>query len=107
MKIRKLWIEAFKNLRNFEIVFDSSSLTTVLLGRNGTGKSNLLEALVIVLRDLDLGEPPSFAYRLDYECRKREIQIDAKPGRKGGPYEIRVDGEPVSLPAFRGAEGRR
>ncbi|MGC4048649.1 MAG: AAA family ATPase [Paludibaculum sp.] len=100
-------MEAFKNLRDFEVAFESSCLTTVLLGRNGTGKSNLLEALVIVLRDLDLGEPPSFSYRLDYECRKREIRIDAKPGRKGGPYDIRVDGEPVSLSAFRDAEGRR
>jgi len=106
MKIRKLWIETFKNLRDFEVAFEPSSLTTVLLGRNGTGKSNLLEALVIVLRDLDLGEPPSFAYRLDYECRKREIRIQAKPGRKGGQYEIRVDGELVSLSVFRGARGR-
>jgi predicted ATPase len=107
MKIRKLWIEAFKNLRDFEVAFDSSSLATVLLGRNGTGKSNLLEAIVIVLRDLDLGEAPSFGYRLEYECRKHEIRIEATPGRKGGPYAIDIDGASISLTDFRGAPGRR
>ncbi len=55
MKLRKLEISEFKNLRNFIIEFEQT-LTTVLLGQNGTGKSNLLEALIIIFRDLDLGE---------------------------------------------------
>ena len=80
MKVRKLEISLFKNLRDFEVDF-ASTLTTVLLGQNGTGKSNLLEALIIIFRDLDLGEPPAFKYKLTYECRMQEISIDADPAR--------------------------
>lgn len=66
MKIKNLWIESFKNLKHFRIDFDPSCMTTVLLGENGTGKSNLLESLVIIFRDLDLAAQPAFAYRLEY-----------------------------------------
>jgi predicted ATPase len=80
VKLRKLEISTFKNLRNFSIDF-SQNLTTVLLGRNGTGKSNLLEALIIIFRDLDLGEVTTFPYRLEYECRGRLVSIDSDPDR--------------------------
>lgn len=43
MRIKALKIWQFKNLRDFEVAFDPSGLTTVLVGQNGTGKSNLLE----------------------------------------------------------------
>ena len=56
LKIREIKIREFKNLREFEARFDTKSLATVLLGQNGTGKSNLLEAMVVIFRDLDLGE---------------------------------------------------
>ena len=56
MKLDKLWIKDFKNLKDFTIDFDEEQETTVLIGHNGTGKSNLIEALVIIFRDLDLGK---------------------------------------------------
>ncbi len=89
MKLRKLEIGTFKNLRNFSIDF-SQKLTTVLLGQNGTGKSNLLEALIIIFRDLDLGESPAFKYRLNYECRDREISIDADPARPNKRQQVQI-----------------
>ncbi len=81
MKLRRLEIEIFKNLRNFAIDFGTNPFTTVVLGQNGTGKSNLLEALTIIFRDLDLNEVPVFAYTLSYECRGNEIRIVADPTR--------------------------
>jgi predicted ATPase len=90
MKLRKLEIAAFKNLRNFRIEFERT-LTTVLLGQNGTGKSNLLEALILIFRGLDLGETPDFKYILDYECRGREIHIDADPARsRSKSQQVRI-----------------
>src|ERR1700676_1081079 len=86
MKLRKLEISEFKNLRDFIIEFEQT-LTTVLLGQNGTGKSNLLEALIIIFRDLDLGESPAFKYKLTYECRQQEISIDADPARSKSKRE--------------------
>ncbi len=80
MRIDYLKLEKFKNLRAFEIRFDSSQ-ATVLVGRNGSGKSNLLEALIIIFRDLDLGEAPSVSYEIHYRCRNYQIRIIAKPGK--------------------------
>jgi hypothetical protein len=51
----------------------------VLVGRNGTGKSNVLEALTIIFRDLDLGVDPLFGYVLEYVCRGRKVRIEADP----------------------------
>jgi len=79
MRLDKLKIDRFKNLQNFSIDFDEDSQTTVLVGRNGSGKSNLLEALILIFRDLDLGEPPQFGYELCYFCRNHQIKIIAKP----------------------------
>ena len=91
MRLDKLWIKQFKNLIGVEIDFSESDWVTVIIGWNGTGKSNILEALVMIFRDLDLGKAkPPFAYRLDYRCRGQRIAIDADPDRSGEPYLIRV-----------------
>lgn len=100
MRLDKLKIDHFKNLREFEIDFDQDSPTTVIVGRNGTGKSNLLEALVIIFRDLDLGERPLFKYELQYFCRKHKVQVDADPARERNAVEIKVDDEPISYTRF-------
>jgi recombinational DNA repair ATPase RecF len=84
MRIETLWIEKFKNLRNFEITFENY-LTTVFIGRNGTGKSNLIEAIAIIFRDLDLemknSDSLQFEYYIEYECRGYKIEIDANPNQ--------------------------
>lgn len=91
MKLDKLWIKEFKNLRDVVVDFDEDQLITVVIGWNGAGKSNLLEALVIIFRDLDLGEAPRFAYKLTYICRNRYISIDADPERtKKGQVKITI-----------------
>jgi predicted ATPase len=100
MRLDKLKIDEFKNLRKFEVDFDQGSPTTVIVGRNGTGKSNLLEAVVIIFRDLDLGERPSFKYELQYFCRNHTIQVNADPARERNAVEIKVDGEPISYARF-------
>lgn len=93
MKVDKLHIRSrFKNLENVKVDFDESHLMTVVVGRNGSGKSNVLEALVAIFRNLDLGEAPPFSYELIYRLGERhkpdqpserwlEITIDADPER--------------------------
>ena len=82
MRLDRLHIRSrFKNLCDFRIDFDEDSEMTVLVGHNGTGKSNLLEALTIIFRDLDLGERPRFSYELHYLCRGRMVTVDADPDR--------------------------
>ncbi|WP_429043210.1 AAA family ATPase [Aeromonas veronii] len=104
MKVDKLHIRSrFKNLENVKVDFDEDHLMTVVVGRNGSGKSNILEALVAIFRNLDLGEAPPFSYELVYRLGERdnpnkpserwlEITIDADPdrGTLAKQYEVRV-----------------
>lgn len=88
MKVDKLHIRSrFKNLENVTVDFDEDNLMTVIVGQNGSGKSNVIEALVAIFRNLDLGEPPPFSYLIVYRLGQRdtdnwrEITIDADPLR--------------------------
>jgi len=85
----------FKNLKNITIDFDQDHWVTVVIGWNGTGKSNVLEALAIIFRDL-IGKrrTPAFAFQLAYRMgtgeNLRHIQIDADPDREKEPFTIHV-----------------
>ena len=41
MRIDRVYIEDYKNLKQFEINLDESEMKTVLLGQNATGKSKV------------------------------------------------------------------
>ncbi|MEZ8027440.1 AAA family ATPase [Enterovibrio norvegicus] len=104
MKVDKLHIRSrFKNLENVKVDFDEDHLMTVVVGCNGSGKSNVLEALVSIFRNLDLGEAPPFSYVLNYRLGEQhkpnqpsnrwlEITIDADPSRGtlAKQYEVNV-----------------
>lgn len=97
MKIDYLWIRgAFKNLENVRIDFDEDNLMTMIVGRNGSGKSNVLEALVVIFRNLDLGRQPEFSYQVRYTLGQgqdaRSVVVDADPARGAlsKQYEIKV-----------------
>jgi predicted ATPase len=100
MRLDWLRVVDFKNLRDFEVDFDKNSMTTVLVGQNGSGKSNLIEALVVIFRDLDLAETPSFPYLLRYICRDHVVEIDADPQRTTKKISISVDQKPVPYREF-------
>lgn len=100
MKVLSLEIDNFKSLHNFRIDFSVGS-STILLGKNGTGKSHLLEALIIIFLELESGANPSFKYRMTYECRKNIIHIEAEPMHdKGEKIQVSVDnlsGESIKI----------
>ena len=82
MRLAEVEIGEFKNLRDFRVRFDATSPYTVLVGENGSGKSNLIEALTLIFRNLDLNTPPPFPYRIKYFCRNNAITIHADTNRK-------------------------
>ncbi|MEN4880439.1 AAA family ATPase [Pantoea agglomerans] len=104
MKVDKLHIRSrFKNLENVKVDFDEGNLMTVVVGRNGSGKSNVLEALVTIFRNLDLGESPPFSYEIVYRLGQQdkpnqlserwvEITINADPerGTLAKQYDVRM-----------------
>lgn len=96
MRIDKVHIKTqFKNLYDFEIDIDENAWETVLLGLNATGKSNFLEALVIIFRDLDLTynhnakQKQPFDYYIKYEIRGKSVEIDFEKGK----YKFTVNGK--------------
>ncbi|EGR7965729.1 AAA family ATPase [Vibrio vulnificus] len=99
MKLDKLWISEFKNLKDIEIDFDQNELVTVVIGWNGAGKSNVIEALVIIFRDLDLYSSknkfsPEFSYRIEYICRGNRVIVEAtKTDVKKEQYKVLVHKE--------------
>ncbi|MEH3119951.1 MAG: AAA family ATPase [Methylorubrum populi] len=67
----------FKNLKNVTIDFDQGEWVTVVIGWNGTGKSNVLEALAIIFRELI--DPRrtlriGFAFELSYRIGQGDLQ---------------------------------
>ena len=77
VRLLEVSIASFKNLRDFRVTFDQSSPYTVLVGENGSGKSNFIEALTLIFRNLDLDSRPPFPYRLKYVCRGTTVEIHA------------------------------
>ena len=68
---------------------------TVMIGWNGTGKSNVLEALAVIFRDLIAKKrTPAFAYKLAYRWGRgaatKCINIDADPDRVREEFIIHV-----------------
>jgi predicted ATPase len=99
MRIDWLKVSNYRNLQDFEIDFDESQSTTVLLGHNGSGKSNLQEALVEIFRELESGRPASFPYSIKYLCYGQNIEVIADPQARRR-LKIRVDGKTITNTEF-------
>lgn len=89
----------FKNLKNVSIKFDQKHWITVVIGWNGTGKSNVLEALATIFRDLIQGvRKPAFAFNLEYRistgASALRINIDADPDRPRDALIVHVATDP-------------
>ncbi|MDP1594708.1 MAG: AAA family ATPase [Gallionella sp.] len=85
MRLRSVFISQYKNLKNFTLSFDGASFIDVFVGKNGSGKSNLFEALIEIFRHLDqFGRPDNdiaFDYRLSYEIGGQDTEIEWKAGK--------------------------
>lgn len=69
MKLLKLEIRGYKNLQDVEIDFSKSNGMTLVVGTNGSGKSNLLEVLSAIFSALYNKEKnvnPDFGFELEY-----------------------------------------
>ena len=90
MRIDYIWIEEYKNLKNFEMYFNEKNGLNLIIGKNGSGKSNFLEVLSKIFCDLNIRIKLAldrvkefsedglidFSYRLIYKDKtKKEIEI--------------------------------
>ncbi|WP_369177701.1 ATP-dependent endonuclease [Candidatus Thiodubiliella endoseptemdiera] len=78
MRLKKLSVKGFKNLKNFKINFESQDGITVLIGNNASGKSNVLEAISAIFKFLYDFEKPSlnlvnFYFDITYSINDCEV----------------------------------
>lgn len=52
MRLKSVFISEYKNLKNFTLDLDGISFLDIFVGKNGSGKSNLLEAIVEIFKFL-------------------------------------------------------
>jgi len=109
MQLIRLKLDEFRNLKDFEINFaqhlepesgnepstPKAIRSHALIGQNGTGKSNLMEALTTIFRDVDLDREAPFDYELEYSIREHQVSIKAETSLQKRPF-VWVDGEKES-----------
>ncbi|WP_430412864.1 ATP-dependent nuclease [Kordia sp.] len=82
MKLISLKINQFKNLNNFELDFSGKNGMTVLIGNNGCGKSNIIEAISGIFKSLylitDTSKRVDFDFELDYSINVAETNHEMK-----------------------------
>jgi predicted ATPase len=85
MRLTSLTISQYKNLLDFSLNFDSKSFIDVFVGKNGSGKSNLFEAMVDIFRhmyEFDRGNSDiGFDYTIKYEIDSKETEIAWREGK--------------------------
>jgi predicted ATP-dependent endonuclease of OLD family len=87
MRLKSVSLSQYKNLVDFSLSFDSDNFIDVFVGKNGTGKSNLLEALIEIFHHLyEYGKKIpdselSFDYSITYEIDNKEHKIEWKSGQ--------------------------
>jgi ABC-type multidrug transport system ATPase subunit len=97
MRLDRVFIDGFKNLRGVEADFDHSRLTTVVIGQNGTGKSNLIEVITDIFRFVDINRgAPRYRYEIDYRIGNHTVRLSNRDGRP----TISADGKLLTRAAF-------
>jgi ABC-type cobalamin/Fe3+-siderophores transport system ATPase subunit len=90
----------FKNLNDLTLDFEKSNGVTVLIGNNGSGKSNLIEAFSSVFAGLfDHSFDPTFSYELSYEKDEFPITISYDHTRSRGKYQYSLSDPKEYLPS--------
>lgn len=99
MRINKLKISSkWKNLEGFCVDFEDSCDVTVLIGRNGSAKTNLAEALISIFSKLNLKKPAPFSYELTYKIAGHHIYLN---GIEGKTPSATVNGKKVTVTVVR------
>ncbi len=104
MKLKSLKIKGFKNLTGtdewFTLDFTNKDGITVLIGNNGSGKSNVLEAISSIFTGLyklsSSDRQPNFKYEIDYKLKDKNFKISNQE------YKFEVDGNVITKEEFKG-----
>jgi len=78
IEIGKNRVNGYKNLIDFKLDFTTQDGLTILIGNNGSGKSNLLEAISLIFYKLynDDLDSLDFKFLVEYEKNNKNIKIN-------------------------------
>lgn len=95
MKLKKLHVQEYKNLVDFTVNFEVGNGLSILVGNNGSGKSNLLEVISGIFHDLFTWKTKrkiKCDYSLVYDFDGVECTLEQKKGnlRCYGPKHMGI-----------------
>ncbi len=98
MKLQSLEIKGYKNLKDLSINFINKEGITLLVGNNGCGKSNILEALSAIFSHLydNSKNPLKFDYNIKYAINNKQIGITYEDEI----YTFNVDEQSIDSSSF-------
>ena len=96
MKLKYLWVDSYKNLHNCRITFPHHFLLNAIIGSNGSGKSNLIEAILHILIGVYFKKSPPFDFEFQFEAQNRQVTLAGKKRR----LSVFVDGEQKPIKYF-------
>lgn len=84
MKLQRLHIKGFRNIEDLDLDLSAQNGLSVLIGNNGSGKSNILEAVVAIFASLYSKSKrffPTFDYDIEYKLQEKAVKV-SKVGDK-------------------------
>lgn len=81
MKLKSLWLKDYKNLKDFHLDFEKGNGLSILIGNNGSGKSNVLEAISGIFAEW-YGKS-SYKFDTDYEVIYDKDNLEFRLNRNG------------------------
>lgn len=81
MHLDFLHIDKYKNIQNKDFDFSKNNGYIALIGENGSGKSNLLEAISIIFSCLYNEQEAPFNYKIGYHLGRESQIIESKEGK--------------------------
>lgn len=94
MKLKRLEIKKYKNLIDFSADFESGKGLSILIGNNGSGKSNVLEAISGIFVNVYSAKAiHKFVYSLTYEIKGKEVKLEQTIYR----CQYYVDGKVIAV----------
>ena len=99
MRLKKIHIIGYKNIADLPLDFTTKDGITLIIGNNGCGKSNIIEAISSIFAGLyeNRVHKPDFDYSISYELNGNVIDISLS----GDQYTILVNGEEMSKTDFQ------
>jgi predicted ATPase len=80
MRLKSIYISEYKNLKKFQLSFNENSFIDVFVGKNGSGKSNLFEALIEIFHHVyeydNKTFTPSFDYTIEYKIEGQNVKLE-------------------------------